>query len=31
MSEEEGEEGGEGEWTMELEPEEEEMAMVTGY
>jgi len=29
-SEEEGEEGGEEEWPMELEPEEEEIAMVTG-
>ena len=28
---EEGEEGGEEEWPMELEPEEEEIAMVTGY
>ena len=30
-SEEEGEEGGEEEWPMELEPEEEEIAMTTGY
>ena len=30
-SEEEGEEGGEGEWPMVLEPEEEEIAMATGY
>ena len=30
-SEEEGEEGGEEEWPMELEPEEEEIAMATGY
>ena len=29
--EEEGEEGGEGDWPMELEPEEEEIAMTTGY
>jgi len=30
-SEEEGEEGGEEEWPMGLEPEEEEIAMGTGY
>jgi len=30
-SEEGGEEGGEGEWPMVLEPEEEEIAMATGY